>query len=293
MGYLLIMVLFVFIKEHPEIKGIEIFEHCFLYTAYADNLMFFLKYAQSIENPVEIFNTSLFSGMKPNLTKSEIAGIRALKRVQVAVCGMRCIDLCNEVIKILGTYFSYNSRVKEECNFLKIISNVQSGLNLWQYRNLTLEGQIVVFKSLAISKIVFQALIAPVPTHVIKALETIQTSFLWNNSNPKIKHKTLCKRYENGGLKNVDIRNKVNSLQSSWVKKLYDDCFHEWKIIPLYQLNKTFDPSFKFHSNLSFKKSFLNKLLPFYGHMLNSWSQSLSGSPETSQILSQFLWFNK
>ena len=28
--------------------------------------------------------------------------------------------------------------------------------------------------------------------------------------------------------------------------------------------------------------------------MLNSWSQNLSGSPETSsQILSQFLWFNK
>ena len=207
---------------------------------------------------------------------------------------MRCIDLCNEAIKILGTYFSYNRRIKEECNFLKTVSNVQSVLNLWQYRNLTLEGQIVVFKSLAISKIVFQALIAPVPTHVIKALETIQTSFLWNNSNPKIKHKTLCKRYENGGLKNVDIRNKVNSLQSSWVKKLYDDCFHEWKIIPLYQLNKTFGPSFKFHSNLSFKKSSLKKLLPFYRHMLNSWSQSLSGSPETSsQILSQFLWFNK
>ena len=143
-------------------------------------------------------------------------------------------------------------------------------LNLWRYQNLTLEGRIVVFKSLAISKIVFQALIAPVPTHVIKALETIQTSFLWNNSNPKIKHKTLCKRYENGGLKNVDIRNKVNSLQSSWVKKLYDDCFHEWKIIPLYQLNKTFGPSFKFHSNLSFKKSSLKKLLPFYRHMLKA-----------------------
>ena len=153
-------------------------------------------------------------------------------------------------------------------------------LNFWRYWNLTLEGRIVVFKSLAISKIVFQALIAPVPTHVIKALETIQTSFLWNNSNPKIKHKTLCKRYENGGLKNVDTRNKVNSLQSSWVERLYDDCFHEWKIILLYQLNKTFGPSFKFQSNLSF--------FHFYRHMLNSWSQSLSGSPQTSQILSRF-----
>ena len=117
-----------------------------------------------------------------------------MRGVQVAVCGMRCIDLCNDAIKILGTYFSYNSRIKEECSFRKIVSNIQSVLNPWQYQNLTFEGRIVVFKSLAISKIVFQALIAPVPTHVIKALETIQTSFLWNNSNPKIKHKTFCKK---------------------------------------------------------------------------------------------------
>ena len=137
------------------------------------------------------------------------------------------MDLCNEAIKILGTYFSCNSRRKEECNFIKTVSNVQNVLNLWRYRNLTLEGRIVVFKSLAISKIVFQALIALVPTHVIKALDTIQTFFLWNNSNPKVKHKTLCKRYENGGLKNVGIRNKVNSFQSSLVKGLYDDSFHE------------------------------------------------------------------
>ena len=57
---------------------------------------------------------------------------------------------------------------------------------------------------------------------------------------------------------------------------------------------KAFAPSFKFHSNLSFKKSSLKKLLTFYRHLLNSWSQSFAGSPETSsQILSQFLWFNK
>ena len=199
-----------------------------------------------------------FSRLKPNLTKCKIARIGSLNGVQVAVCGMRCIDLCNEAIKILGTYFSCNSRIKEECNFLKIVSNVQSVSDLWRYQNLTLEGRTVVFKSLAISKIVFQALIPPVSTHV--TLETIQISFLSNNFSPKTKHKTLCKRYENGDLKNVGIRNKVNSLQSSWVKKLYNDCFHEWKIIPLYQLNKT---SFKFHSNLSFKKSSLNKLLPF------------------------------
>ena len=145
-------ILFLLIKKHPGIKGIEIFEHCFLYTAYADDTIFFLKDAQSIENLVEIFNTfSLFSGLKPNLTKCKIAGIGALKEVQVTVFGMRSIDICNETIKILGTYFSYSSRIKEECNFLKIVSNVQIVLNLWRYGNLTLEGRIVVFKSLEIS----------------------------------------------------------------------------------------------------------------------------------------------
>ena len=39
--------------------------------------------------------------------------------------------------------------------------------------------------------------------------------------------KLFVKRFENGDLKNVDKRNKVNSLQSSWVKRLYDDRFHE------------------------------------------------------------------
>ena len=33
------------------------------------------------------------SGLKPNLSKYEITGIGVLKGVQVAVCGMSCVDL--------------------------------------------------------------------------------------------------------------------------------------------------------------------------------------------------------
>ena len=36
---------------------------------------------------------------------SEIEGIGALKEVQVAVYGLRCIDLNNDILKILGTHF--------------------------------------------------------------------------------------------------------------------------------------------------------------------------------------------
>ena len=64
-----------------------------------DTFFFFFKY---------------FSGLKPYLTKSEIAGIGVLIGVQVEVCGMRCIDLNVDTLKILGTHFTYNEKLKEE-----------------------------------------------------------------------------------------------------------------------------------------------------------------------------------
>lgn len=124
---------------------------------------------------------------------------------------MRCVDLCNEAIRILGCYFSYNNRIKEGHNFLRILPNVQS-VNSSDFK-ISLKRGIVVFKSLATLKIAFQALIAPVSRHISKALETIQTYVLWNNSDPKIKQNSLQKLWE-GGLKNIDIQNKLNSLHS-------------------------------------------------------------------------------
>ena len=54
---------------------------------------------------------------------------------------------------------------------------------------LTLEGKIIVFKTLAISKIVFLSLISKVPTEIISELERIQKTFLWP-SKAKIKNET-------------------------------------------------------------------------------------------------------
>ena len=84
---------------------------------------------------------------------------------------MKFINLLNEAIKILSTYLSYSKVRKEESNFPKVVSNVETALKLWRFRSLNLEGKIVVFKSLALSEIVLQALITTVPSHIIKALE--------------------------------------------------------------------------------------------------------------------------
>ena len=171
-------ILFIMIKKEKNIRGLNIFDHLFLYTAYADDTTFFLKDKDSINHLSDIFNIfSNFSGLKPNTSKSEIAGIGVLKGVQMAVCGMKCIDLTNDFIKILGTCFSYNEKLKKEKNFYNIICGIHGVLRLWGMRNLTLEGRIVVFKTLALSKLVFQALVTKIPHDVIRELEKIQKFF--------------------------------------------------------------------------------------------------------------------
>ena len=126
-------------------------------------------------NSFHIF--SRFSGLRPNLSKCGIACIGVLKVVRVAVCGIQCVDLVLDTIKILGIRFSYNEKLKVERNFCLIIANIQRILKLWKLRNLTLEGKILIFKTLAISKIIFQAFITPIPIYVVTELEKIQKSF--------------------------------------------------------------------------------------------------------------------
>ena len=141
-------------------KGINIFEHTCLYSAYAEGTTFFLRDKRSIKKLINTFATfSKLSGLKPNHEKCEIAGIGMLKSVKVAVCGMKCIDLCNDTIKVTGIHFSYNKKKRNEKNFLNSITKIQNVLKVLRMRRLTLEGKIIVFKTLAISKIVFLSLI--------------------------------------------------------------------------------------------------------------------------------------
>ena len=106
-------ILFILIKNDPNIKGISIFEYCYLYTAYANNTIFVLKDENPIVHlPEKLKLFSDFSGLKSNTTKCEVAGIGVLKGVQLVVCDMKYIDLKNEAIKKLGVYFSCNQKLK-------------------------------------------------------------------------------------------------------------------------------------------------------------------------------------
>ena len=125
---ILILEIFVkFVKNNPNVKGLNIFKHESLYTVYAN------------------FTTK---------TKCEIPGIGFLNGFQVTLCDMKCVNLDNETVKKLGVYFSYNKNLEEVKHFCEHIAEIEIILKLWRMRQLALEERITVFISLAVSKVI-------------------------------------------------------------------------------------------------------------------------------------------
>ena len=161
-------------------------------------------------------------------------------------------------------------------------------------RNLTVKGKIAIFKTLIISEIIYLSLVTNGPMEITNELNKMQKEFIWNGNNPKIKHSTLCNKYENGGLKNVDIFSKVISLQFASIKRLYNNSSHPWKIIPFCLIDTYLEKNFKFHSNIGIPVNKIKRLPIYYTQIFKRCSENLPSFPNLpSTIASQVMSYNK
>ena len=214
------------------------------------------------------------------MSKFEIAGIVCLKGVETAACGMKNIHLTKDAAKIIRIILSHDKAFENELNFRTTISKIQAALKLCRMRSVSLEGKIIVFKSLAISKIIYLSPLASVPNIIVEELIKVQRNFLLNFTAPKIK--------------NVDVFFKIISLQCSWFRRLFDNSFHQWKVILLFFFNKNFCEHFKFHPNLYFSDHTVKCFPSFYKSIFLNWKKVLYINPcVLFFILSQVLWFNQ
>ena len=209
-AYLFILafeVLLEMIRANKEIRGISILEYVFKLSAYADDATFFVSDILSIKELFATFNLfSSHSGLRLNTSKTEICGVGAKKGDSVDLFGAKCLNLEIESVKILGIHFSYNRELMNDKNYLSIIKKIESTLIPWNKRLLTLEGRILVFKTLAFSKIVYISYLTDLPSGIIDQLQSIQANYIWQGKKSKIKHITLIGDYSEGGLKNIDIK---------------------------------------------------------------------------------------
>jgi len=294
-AYLFILVIEVFfqmVRNNSLIEGLKIldFEHKF--TSYADDSTFFLQNIRSVKELLKTFDTfSRYSGLLLNKSKCELAGIGAKKDdLGESVTELKRVSLTTDSVKILGIHYSYNKTILTEKNYTTVVKKIVSCLAMWKWRNLSLAGKVTIFKTLAISKIVYVAFLSTIPQSILQKLSDIQKDFIWDGKPPKVSHKTLIASYEDGGLKSIDIPAKIYALRLSWIARLYSGSFHPWKHIPTKMLEDTLLHQ-PFYPNMSFKPP--PNLPAFYKRVLNNWFTIADANPVTpTSIQNQMLWNN-
>ena len=293
-AYLFILVIEVFfqmIRKSRSIKGVNICGHVFNIVAYADDTTVFCRDLRSVQLVREAFDKfSKYSGLKLNSTKTEVCGIGVKRGVEIALCGMKSVNLLTESVKVLGVHFSYNEELRIEKNFISVIKKIEKVLAVWRMRALTLAGKITILKSLIFSKIVFVSFLTDIPNAIVKSLIKIKNEFLWGGKPPKIKHSAMIGSYERGGLKDIDIEKRLKALRLSWVRRLYDDSIHEWKVIPKFYLEKYSQNIF--YPNLKIEVK--NNIPKFYKNIIREWEEIAACEPLTREnVLIQSIRFNR
>ena len=87
-------------------------------------------------------------------------------------------------------------------------------------------------KTLALSKLIFNASNLYVPPHVIDEANKLIFNFIWEGKPPKIKKSTIIGEKVNGGLKMIDFGIMEIALKISWIQRIQQNSYAGWKAIP-------------------------------------------------------------
>ena len=103
----------------------------------------------------------------------------------------------------------------------------------------------------------------------------------------KVKHSSMIASYDADGLN--DIKTKLKSLQLSWVKRLYDDTCHCWKVIPMFFINRYSQDLF--YPNI---KLTLPEDMPLFSQNIFKFLEDISKSEPITlkSVFSQSIRFN-
>ena len=148
--------MFIQIRHSESIKGININTYQITLSAYADDADFFASDAMSLELVLQTSATfQTFSSLKLKVEKCEACWIGTEKDNPAKLINCKWVNIASEAICTLGIYNSYDTDLVEKLNFLDNLKPFSDVIRAWEPRGLSLAGKILVFKTLAVSKLLY------------------------------------------------------------------------------------------------------------------------------------------
>ena len=218
-------ILSLMIRSNSNIKGLKLKDKDILLSLFADDTTLYLDGSeQSFKEAIGVIESfTKISGLKMNNDKTQIAWLGSQKNSNTKYMIDRNFIWDPGTFKVLGVLFSTNTEDISKLNYKEKINDLKKDIGRWKKRQLTPLGKITLIKTLFISKLTYLFINIPdPPPEFLKELDQLLLRFLWGGKTNRIKKKTICKSYEEGGLKMVDIYSFLATLKISWIKRLTD-----------------------------------------------------------------------
>jgi len=123
----------------------------------------------------------------------------------------------------------------DQSNWEQLVDSVSDKLKEMTTRNLTLKGKAVMLNSVILSKLWYKAAILGIPRKYLSKLNKVITKFMWNDGSPLISRETLELKPHRGGIKLVNISNKLKAMKVKHILDLiYGEIQHPWKSLARY-----------------------------------------------------------
>jgi len=128
----------------------------------------------------------------------------------------------------------------------------------------------------------------PTPNQLVKHLNQLLFKFLWKGTD-KVTRMSTINKYEEGGLKMIDLESMVKALRLAWLRRIFNTNDGTWKRYLQHQL-KSFGGLFFLNCNYDVNDYSITS--QFYRELLLWWSQ-FRESFATEMNWKKIIWNNK
>ena len=220
-------ILGILIRNNEHIRGIKILDKEIKISQYADDTGLFLDGTEhSLKNSLSLIEQfAKYSGLKPNIDKCRCVWLGSKKHSEEKLCPETPLIWSDAPFTYLGIVFSVKLNEMLELNYSQKILDIKKMICSWSRRILSPIGKITVIKTIMLPRLTHLFIALPNPDKaIIKDLETAFFKFIWNDKTDKISRNQLYMKYEQGGLKMINIQAFIKSMKITWIKRLlYDD----------------------------------------------------------------------
>ena len=274
------------IAKDESIEGIKIGDTEIKLVQYADDTTAILKDTKSVKHFIShISRFKDMCGLKINTSKTEVMKLGANHDLILP----ENLKFNRNPIKVLGVYLSEDLQKAYNANLSEKMENIKSLLNTWKQRKLTLQGKVLIIKSLAVSQIIHLANLQPFPDEYIIELERLLYNFLWGGKTHKVKKNMIVQNYTSGGQNMVDLKTLILVQKLKWIKLYLHNHNCLWQNT-MEKLIKVENLNLLLRSNFKVKK--LPQTSDFYTEVLTA-LESLNAMQNDSNILNEYVFYNQ